>query len=77
MESRWSSTSSMPSTARQPLVVQMRVQTQQVVVGVAVTEARPGRYAGVGGVPATLLGSAGCSESQNVFVAAQSKRSAR
>jgi hypothetical protein len=35
-----------------PLVVQMRVQTQQVVVGVAVTEARPGRHAGVGGVPA-------------------------
>lgn len=34
------------------LMVQMRVQTQQVVAGVAVTEAGPGRHAGIGGVPA-------------------------
>jgi len=35
-----------------PLMVQMRVQNQQVLVGVAVPEARPGRHAGIRGVPA-------------------------
>ncbi len=35
-----------------PSMVQMRVQTQQILVSVAITEARPGRHAGVCGVPA-------------------------
>lgn len=34
------------------LMIEMCVQTQQVIVGVAVTKAGPGRYTGIGGVPA-------------------------
>ncbi len=59
-----------------PMMVEMRVQTQEVIVGVAVTKAVPRSPAGVASVPPTLIGSAGCSAAVRVRGRA-SKRSAR
>ncbi len=58
-------------------MVEMRVPTQEVIVGVAVTMAGPGRHAGIGSVPADAARLGGLFGEPDVFVAAQSKRSTR